>query len=108
MTLTRLDQLKNFLEQEPNDAFLKYAIATEYLSLGFKDKTLELFEALLVEHPDYLGTYYHLGKLYEQFAKTSEAEKTYSKGIELAKTLKNKHAQNELQQALDDLIGFED
>ncbi len=108
MTLTRLDQLKNFLDQEPNDAFLKYAIATEYLSLGHKDKTLRLFEELLIEHPSYLGTYYHLGKLYELFAKKSEAETTYLKGIEVAKGQNNRHALNELQQAYNDLMDVED
>jgi hypothetical protein len=42
MELSRLDKLLEFIKNEPNDEFLKYALATEYLRLNQVDKSLEL------------------------------------------------------------------
>ncbi len=99
MSASRLDKLFTFLEQEPNDPFLKYAIATEYLVAGNIDEALNYYLKLTKEHEDYVGTYYHLAKLYESLSKFDEAISTYEKGIEKAKTAKDNHALSELQGA---------
>lgn len=95
----RLKQLKSFLQETPNDAFLHYAIATELQQLGRVEEAREGFEALVRNFPDYVGTYYHLGKLYETLSMTEEAIQTYEKGIAAATFAKNHHALNELKQA---------
>ncbi len=65
MEISRLEKLLEFIKNEPNDEFLKYALATEYLRLGQTDRSLSYYEDLIANHPSYTGTYYHLGKLYE-------------------------------------------
>ena len=37
----RIEQIKTFLKDTPNDPFLSYALATEYVSLG-QDKCIEI------------------------------------------------------------------
>ncbi|MHB1179839.1 MAG: tetratricopeptide repeat protein, partial [Daejeonella sp.] len=78
----RLQKLLNFLRDEPHDPFLKYALATEYLNANDPDQALYYYEDLISNHPDYVGTYYHLGKLYEQLDRKSDAIETYKKGMD--------------------------
>lgn len=49
--------------------------------------------------PDYVGTYYHLGKLYEEIEEGEKALEIYQKGIEIAKKIKDQHALSELMGA---------
>ena len=96
MSINRLERLQEFINNEPNDPFLKYALATEYLRLNNPEKALWFFLDLVDKHTDYVGTYYHLGKLYEQMAQSKDALATYEKGIAVAKKIKDQHALNEL------------
>ncbi|QEC53344.1 tetratricopeptide repeat protein [Anseongella ginsenosidimutans] len=100
MKNTRLEQLREFLLQQPQDPFLKYALATEYLKLGDTTNALLYFEGLIKEHEEYLGTYYHLGKLYEQLGRIPDAAETYARGIALAQQQRNQHTLSELRGAL--------
>lgn len=95
----RLQQLISFLEENPNDPFLKYALATENLKTGNKEEALSRFEQLIQEHPDYVGTYYHLGKLLESLNRPDDAKKIYEQGMEVARMKRNQHALSELQGA---------
>jgi tetratricopeptide (TPR) repeat protein len=96
MSINRLERLLEFIENEPNDPFLKYALATEYLRLNNHDMALKFYEDLVNHHEDYVGTYYHLGKFYELLHRQEDALKTYEKGIAVAKKIKDQHALNEL------------
>lgn len=96
MKNTRLEQLIEFLGKQPEDPFLKYAIATEYLKLGDTGKALDYFIGLVKNHSGYLGTYYHLGKLYERLGSNPKAEETYKKGMAVAREQRNHHALSEL------------
>lgn len=98
MHAERIAQLLKFLEAEPNDPFLIYALATEYV----KDqpaKALAFFEKLLNEHPDYVPTYYHAAALYDEMELQEKAGKTYRRGIEKAREAGDQHALRELQSA---------
>ena len=63
-----------------------------------------LFENILAEAPDYIGSYYHLGKLLETMQETVLAIEWYEKGMAAAKNVKDNHAYNELQAAYEDLV----
>ena len=93
--MDRLKQLLAFLEKEPNDTFLLYAIATEYLKTDIQ-KALNYYENLLQNHSDYIPTYYHAAELYTNLEKYETANQTYLKGIEICqKTIENCKQQNQ-------------
>jgi tetratricopeptide (TPR) repeat protein len=96
MSINRLEKLLEFAAAEPQDPFLKYALATEYLRLGNQENALSFYKDLTDNQPDYVGTYYHLGKLYEIRNQKNEALITYERGIAIAKKVKDQHALNEL------------
>ncbi|HTK21466.1 MAG TPA: tetratricopeptide repeat protein [Mucilaginibacter sp.] len=108
MELSRLEKLLEFLKNEPNDEFLQYALATEYLRLNDTEKALEYYENLVKNHPDYVGTYYHLGKLYEALNRKDDAISTYEKGMETAKRKRDNHAFSELQAVYREATGWDE
>ena len=98
--MSRVEQLQLFLKESPEDAFLNYALATEYVGLGDDEKAEGIFRMLLEKHPDYIATYYHLGKLLERKTDKDAAILIYEKGIEKAKKSGERHSLSELQSAL--------
>jgi tetratricopeptide (TPR) repeat protein len=107
MNHDRIEQLKSFLQEEPNDPFLQYSLALEYLKMEQDEAALTIFENLLHDHEDYLPTYYHCGKLYEKLNKNEEAIACYEKGILLARKQNHIRTLRELNEALNNLR-FED
>jgi tetratricopeptide (TPR) repeat protein len=97
MQESRLGKLLEFIKNEPNDPFLKYALATEYLRINQTDKALEYYEDLASNHPAYIGTYYHLGKLYEALDRKQDAINTYETGMKVTREQRDNHAFSELQ-----------
>ena len=108
MPESRLEKLLEFLKNEPNDEFLQYALATEYLRLNDTNKALEYYEKLVTDHPDYVGTYYHLGKLYEALNRKPDAIKIYEKGMETAQRKRDNHAFAELKVVYQEAAGVDD
>jgi len=96
MQSQRLKQLQQFLAESPNDPFLFFAIAKEYEKLDANKEALAYYLKLAKEHPDYVGTYYHLGMLHASLEKYEEALFIYEKGMEVAKAAGDRHAYAEL------------
>jgi len=99
MAVNRLARLLQFLEEDPDDPFVRFALASEYLKAGDLDASLEWFEALARDHPDYVGTYYQLGKLYHRLGREEEALKAFEDGIQAASRVNDFHASSELRSA---------
>lgn len=94
--MSRLNQLFTFLESQPNEPFLLFAIAKEYENQNDSQQALTYYLRLGETTPQYVGLYYHLGKLYERLGQPERALETYKKGMLVAKEEKDMHAYNEL------------
>jgi tetratricopeptide (TPR) repeat protein len=99
--MSRIDHLLDFLREDPSDAFVLYSLAQEYIKEGDTGNALEYFIKLRQHDPDYVGMYYHLGKLYEALEDHSQALKTYEEGIAVAHAQGDAHAASELRGAMD-------
>lgn len=108
--MDRLETLLQYHDEDPDDPFIRYALAQEHLKRGEANDALQYFERLADDHPDYVGTYYHLGKLYEALGRSDDAIRTYQTGIGYAARASELHARSELQGALLEAqgIGFDD
>ena len=100
----RIEKLKVFLKESPNDCFLNHALALEYVKLEDDNAARELFEKNMATDAGYVATYYHLGKLLERIGAQQEAIAIYEKGMEVAKNARDMHSYNELQGAYEDLV----
>jgi len=102
--MERLQKLKEFLEKDPRDSFLRHALALEYIKLGDDMAAKKEFEELLTRDPAYVGSYYHLGKLLERNGDADAAIVVYEKGMAQAKIAGDMHAHGELRGAYEELI----
>jgi Tfp pilus assembly protein PilF len=101
--MDRIEKLKEYLQKTPGDSFLKHALALEYIKLGRDVEARILFEEILTDAPDYIGSYYHLAKLLERNEQIDAAISWYEKGMEAAKKAGDNHAFGELRGAYEEL-----
>ncbi len=104
--MSRLNALLEFHREDPEDPFTRFALAQEYAKLGDEKQALSYYEGLVDDQPDYVGTYYHLGKLYEKLDRNDEARATYRTGMAIAQQQSDFHARAELNDALLQLEGL--
>ncbi len=104
----RLTQLLKFLEEFPGDSFTLYSIAHEYQIQGDLEQAMKYFARLQKLDPDYVGCYYHLGRVYYELDDPEKAKDIYEKGIVIANKQGDAHAASELSRALNNLIMEED
>lgn len=101
---SRISKLQSYLEITPDDSFLKHALALEYVKEQNDSTARTLFEELLRANPQYIGSYYHLGKLLERSNDLEAAVACYRKGLGESKLAGDMHAYNELNAALHELV----
>jgi len=102
--MSRKERIEAMLLENPADAFLRFALAKEREKEGADTSAgsagpagaREIYEQLLQDQPEYVGTYYHLGKTLERLNEPGEAWKIYSEGINVTRRLGEKHAMSEL------------
>lgn len=102
--MDRIAKLLEFLQQSPEDCFVRHALAMEYIKLDRVEEAQQMLEALLSDSPDYIGSYYQLAKILERKGDTDAAIHWYEQGIRYARQAGNRHTMNELQSALDELM----
>lgn len=102
--MDRIAKLKEFLQANAADSFVQHALALEYVKLGNDGEARRLFEALLNRDENYIGSYYHLARLFERNNEKEKAISWYEKGMLKAKEAGDNHAYNELLAAYEDLI----
>ncbi|MFD1139933.1 tetratricopeptide repeat protein [Larkinella insperata] len=98
MNEKRIQQLLQFIDEQPDDPFNTYALAMEYRDEQ-PAQALQHLEKLLQQHPTYLPSYYHAAALYAETGNRDKAAGVYQQGIELARTQKNDKALQELSRA---------
>ena len=101
--MDRIEKLQEFLKANPADSFVQHALALEYVKLGNEEKARALFENILLQDENYVGSYYHLAKLLERTQQTAEAIAVYEKGMQQAKKAGDNHSYSELRSAYEDL-----
>jgi tetratricopeptide (TPR) repeat protein len=101
--MDRIEKLKAFLAQSPDDCFLNHALALEYIKLGDEEAAKNCFEKNLSFYPNYIATYYHLGKLLERVQQEEAAIKIYEAGMAAAKKAGDMHTHSELLSAYEEI-----
>ena len=73
MSAERLEQLRALLAEEPNDPFLRYAIALELKRAGRMEEAAADLERLIREDPKYIACFYQLALILLDLGRTGEA-----------------------------------
>lgn len=104
--MNRIEKLLEYLQASPEDSFLQHALALEYVKVGNDGLAEGYFKSLLTQNPGYVGSYYHLAKLYERKGEVAAAIEVYNNGMLQAKQAGDMHALNELRAALEELEDY--
>lgn len=102
--MDKILKLKEYLDRQPDDAFLMHALALEHIKMNDLVAARALFERVLAVDPGYTGTYYHLAKLLESLGEKEQAIGIYIRGMEVCKEADDQHAYRELLAAYEDLV----
>jgi len=105
---SRIEQLQEFLKEDSNDSFLKYALALEYVKVKENELARDCFLKLIKDDENYVASYYQLGKLYESLNEVEKAIEIYKNGIDVAKNSKDTKTLSELQEAYNMLLEIDD
>lgn len=98
--MSRIEQIREMLRDEPEDAFLIYALALEYEKAGQEQEAISSLVTLQQKQPAYLPVYYKLGKLNEGLGQVQKAITYYKEGIEVARQQNDQKTLGELNEAL--------
>ena len=101
--MDRIEKLKEYMKTAQKDSFLQHALALEYIKVGNDIEARVLFNDILKREPTYIGSYYHLGKLYERLDDIPKAIRVYERGMEEARKAGDHHTYSELQAAFEDI-----
>lgn len=99
----RIESMKQFIEQQPDNPFPRYALALELKSAGLLDEAVEAFAVLRERMPAYVPTYLQYGMVLESLGRIDEAREVLTRGVEVATAAGDNHARSEIESALDGL-----
>jgi len=94
----RILALEQLLAQDPNNTFVRYGLAMEFVNTGELERAVAEFETVREKDPSYGAAYYHGGQALEKLGRLDDARKCYQQGVE---STRDAHARSELQAALD-------
>jgi tetratricopeptide (TPR) repeat protein len=103
----RIEQLIQFIKDDPDDPFNHYALALEYCKSDEK-LALEIFEDVVRNHGQYVPVYYQLARLYARVGQKEKAIQTFNDGIAIARDQRDLKTLRELNAALEELLEDED
>ena len=100
MPPNRVDMLKGFIAQKPNDPFPRYALAQELKNTGDLAGAWAEFSTLLSHHKDYVPAYFHAGGVLVALDRKEEARGLFAAGITLCDSVGDAKTRAELAGAL--------
>ena len=100
---TRKQQLEAMLALDPNDPFLHYGLAMEYVSAGDDAEAVRRFQGLFTVAPDYVPAYLQAGQALVRLDRVDEARDVLRRGMAAAQRQRNDHAYGEMEGLLESL-----
>jgi predicted Zn-dependent protease len=96
-------QLEELLESDPEDTFLLYAHAKACVSEGDMQTALKQFDEVLKRDARHVATYFQKGQALADDGQTAEAVAIITRGIAVAREVKDDHAESEMRGFLETL-----
>ena len=98
--MSRLEQIQKMLEREPNDAFLNFGLALEYVKAGRHEEAISQFKQINQLDPNYIPAWFQQGNTLVTIGRLHEASAVLREGIEIAEKIGDHHAAGEMGEVL--------
>ena len=99
----RREKLEALLAESPQDSFLRYALALEFVSAGEDRQAVSHLESLAGLDPGYVPTYLQLAQIQVRLGESDSARPVLLRGLEAARRAGDQHAEDELRGLLDQI-----
>jgi predicted Zn-dependent protease len=90
-------QIEALLADDPNDAFLRYGLAMEYVSAGDDETAARLLHDLIAANGTYVPAFLMAGQTLNRLGRATEACGVLKRGIEAARRAGDHHALGEME-----------
>lgn len=100
---TRREKIESMLLAEPQDIFLRYALAMEMEKAGESESALQLHAQLVAEKPPHIASYFRSAQILAEAEQIDKARTFLREGIEAARAARDFHAAAEMGEMLSDL-----
>lgn len=97
MENARIEQLKAFLANDPDDAQARFLLGYEYNKLKRYDDAVKVLLRCVEIKPDYAAGWKQLGDAYKRLGLATEALGAYERGAEAGKNIGNEHTAKECE-----------
>ncbi|MDA0315558.1 MAG: tetratricopeptide repeat protein [Bacteroidetes bacterium] len=103
LNLDRIELLKGYCIEEPQNPFNYYALALEFREFE-KAAAADLFNYVVTNFPNYLPVFFPAAHFFFENGDLIKAKKIFESGIELADTLQDEKAKKELTNAYQNFL----
>jgi Tfp pilus assembly protein PilF len=79
-SMSRLEQIRALITDDPRDAMLRFALGNEHFQLGQYAEAIEALTAALEIDPEYAFVYIQLAEAYEKHGQIESARQTIEAG----------------------------
>ena len=101
--MSRREQIEAMLEDEPDDQFLRYSLASELNKEGEHERGLELLQGLMSDETPLIAAFLMAGRKLVELERIDEARTVLGKGVEEARRQGDNHVADEMSDYLDAL-----
>ncbi|SEG17786.1 enzyme of heme biosynthesis [Algoriphagus boritolerans] len=101
--LERVHLLREYIKEEPENPFNRYALALEIKEID-PDEASEILDFLLLNHPSYLPVYFPSAHFFFELGQIEKAKEIFEKGIHLAQSQKEEKTLKELKNAYQNFL----
>ena len=98
--MSRLDSIQKMLQKEPDDIFLNFGLAMEFVKASRYDDAVALFKRLNQLDPNYIPAYFQQGSTLITMGRLHDASAILREGIEVAERTGDPHAAGEMGELL--------
>lgn len=102
--MSRREKLEGLLAKSPEDPFLHFGLAMEYVKEGRFDDACARFDQAVALDPAYTAAYHHKGFALIAAGRQAEAREILQRGIAAARKCGNDHALSEMQELLNSIV----
>ncbi|MBA4030780.1 MAG: hypothetical protein C0478_07790 [Planctomyces sp.] len=101
--MSRLERLRQMLQEDSQDGFLRYALALELVKTGSTSEGLSALDALIADDPKYVAAYFQKAQILAEQGETASAREACTAGITAARLVGDAHAAGEMMGFLESL-----
>ena len=99
-TPSRRQRIEQMLQDDPQDALLRYSLAMEQDKEGDHEQSLAGLRELMRDDPPYVASFFMAAKQLTRLRRVDEARTALRDGIEAARQQSDSHAVSEMSEML--------